>query len=635
MHPGPVNRGVELSPEVIDGPASLITAQVESGPGGPDGGPLRAARRRAATRAASGEARAARADADRRARVTRSATTRPVSALDWRGTEARRPATLVIRGARVLDPLEGVDDHLDVVVRDGRDRRARPAGIGRRRRRRADRRRGPDPLPGLLRPARPPAHPGPRGQGGRRDRVPRRRRRRLLRDRRDGEHRPAGRHGRRRRRRCASRRASRPRCRSGFVGTVTKGMAGAELTEMAELAAAGRGRLLRRRAADPQRARDAPGAPVPAPRRPADRAARGGPGALGRRLDARGRGLGGARDRRRPLGLGVDDDRPRLRPGRLRGGPDPRPAPLGRRVGGRGRAARRPTGIAVTCEATPHHLDAHRRGGQQPRLALQDEPAAAHRGRPPGADRGVRSGADRLHRDRPRAAHLRREGGRRSSRRRWASPGSRPRSPSLYTELVLPGRPRARHAASSGWAAAPSRSASTGPRIATGAEANLTLCDLDAEWEAGAEGWESRSENSCFAGRRLRGRVLITVAGGRVAYRQRVLRAGGRVKLDPERATPGRDRRPGGVPQGAADLRRGRPRVRRRWSTAPPRSGSRSSSPSSTRRDSERPSPRSPTICRRASSGSTRSASRPPRPTASTSASATRRSSAGSRPTSA
>ncbi len=31
MHPGPVNRGVELSAEVIDGPQSLITAQVESG----------------------------------------------------------------------------------------------------------------------------------------------------------------------------------------------------------------------------------------------------------------------------------------------------------------------------------------------------------------------------------------------------------------------------------------------------------------------------------------------------------------------------------------------------------------------------------------------------------------------------
>jgi aspartate carbamoyltransferase catalytic subunit len=31
MHPGPVNRGIELSPEVIDSPNSLITAQVQSG----------------------------------------------------------------------------------------------------------------------------------------------------------------------------------------------------------------------------------------------------------------------------------------------------------------------------------------------------------------------------------------------------------------------------------------------------------------------------------------------------------------------------------------------------------------------------------------------------------------------------
>ena len=31
MHPGPVNRGIELSPEVIDSPSSLIASQVESG----------------------------------------------------------------------------------------------------------------------------------------------------------------------------------------------------------------------------------------------------------------------------------------------------------------------------------------------------------------------------------------------------------------------------------------------------------------------------------------------------------------------------------------------------------------------------------------------------------------------------
>ncbi|MDX6633316.1 MAG: dihydroorotase, partial [Solirubrobacterales bacterium] len=39
--------------------------------------------------------------------------------------------------------------------------------------------------------------------------------------------------------------------------------------------------------------------------------------------------------------------------------------------------------------------------------------------------------------------------------------------------------------------------------LAPGSPANLTLVDLEAEWEVGAEGYESRSENSCFAGRRL------------------------------------------------------------------------------------------------------------------------------------
>ena len=31
MHPGPVNRGVELSPDVVDAPQSLITEQVAAG----------------------------------------------------------------------------------------------------------------------------------------------------------------------------------------------------------------------------------------------------------------------------------------------------------------------------------------------------------------------------------------------------------------------------------------------------------------------------------------------------------------------------------------------------------------------------------------------------------------------------
>jgi dihydroorotase len=61
------------------------------------------------------------------------------------------------------------------------------------------------------------------------------------------------------------------------------------------------------------------------------------------------------------------------------------------------------------------------------------------------------------------------------------------------------------------------------PLIAVGAPASVTLVDLDAEWIAGEYGWESRSENCCFAGRRLRGRVLLTLADGAIAHRDRML----------------------------------------------------------------------------------------------------------------
>jgi dihydroorotase len=59
------------------------------------------------------------------------------------------------------------------------------------------------------------------------------------------------------------------------------------------------------------------------------------------------------------------------------------------------------------------------------------------------------------------------------------------------------------------------------PRIAVGRPADLCLIDLEAEWEVGEAGYASRSENCCFAGRALRGKVLATVAAGSVAYRER------------------------------------------------------------------------------------------------------------------
>jgi len=61
--------------------------------------------------------------------------------------------------------------------------------------------------------------------------------------------------------------------------------------------------------------------------------------------------------------------------------------------------------------------------------------------------------------------------------------------------------------------------------VSVGQPANLTLVDLDAVWVAGEHGWQSRSENCCFAGRSLHGRVLLTLAAGAVAHRDRALAA--------------------------------------------------------------------------------------------------------------
>jgi dihydroorotase len=90
----------------------------------------------------------------------------------------------------------------------------------------------------------------------------------------------------------------------------------------------------------------------------------------------------------------------------------------------------------------------------------------------------------------------------------------------LYTDLVLPGvLPLAlvveRLSAGAALMDLPT------PLVARGRPADFCLVDLDAEWEVGEAGYESRSENCCFAGRRLRGRVLATVAAGSVAYRER------------------------------------------------------------------------------------------------------------------
>jgi dihydroorotase len=100
--------------------------------------------------------------------------------------------------------------------------------------------------------------------------------------------------------------------------------------------------------------------------------------------------------------------------------------------------------------------------------------------------------------------------------------------PALFTELVLPGELELgivieRMTSGGALYGLPT------PRIATGAPANVCLVDLDAKFEVGANGYVSRSQNCCFYGRTLHGRVLVTVAAGAVAFRARLLTEAGAI----------------------------------------------------------------------------------------------------------
>jgi dihydroorotase len=61
------------------------------------------------------------------------------------------------------------------------------------------------------------------------------------------------------------------------------------------------------------------------------------------------------------------------------------------------------------------------------------------------------------------------------------------------------------------------------PRIAVGESANLAVVDLERSFEVGADGYISRSENCAFHGRRLHGRVVLTLAAGVAVFRERLL----------------------------------------------------------------------------------------------------------------
>jgi dihydroorotase len=182
-------------------------------------------------------------------------------------------------------------------------------------------------------------------------------------------------------------------------------------------------------------------------------------------------------------------------------------------------AAAKAHGWRVSAEVTPHHLlltEEHVRSldtrmKMNPPLATEDDRLALIE--------GLRSGTiDCVATD--HAPHARDEKEVPFEQAPMGTTGLETAFAAIYTDLVLGGILPLELIVERMTAGAALFELPT-PRIAVGEPANVTLVDLAAEWVAGEHGWESRSENCCFAGRRLRGRVLLTLAAGAVAFRER------------------------------------------------------------------------------------------------------------------
>jgi dihydroorotase len=176
-------------------------------------------------------------------------------------------------------------------------------------------------------------------------------------------------------------------------------------------------------------------------------------------------------------------------------------------------------GVRITCEVTPHHLtltdEAVRsldaRFKMNPPLRSEDDRLALIE--------ALRDGTiDCVATD--HAPHAAEEKEVPFEEAAWGVTGLETSFAALYTDLVLPGvlslETLVERLTCGG-----EPFGVEAPRLEVGRSANLTLLDPELSWTVGEEGYESRSYNNCFGGRELTGRVLMTVAAGQVAFRQR------------------------------------------------------------------------------------------------------------------
>jgi dihydroorotase len=439
-----------------------------------------------------------------------------VSALEHRATP---PADLLVRGAHVLDPREGVDAPLDVLVRAGRIAQlGAPGSLTAPPGAEVLDGEGRHLLPGFVDPhvhLRTPGqeHKEDLDSGTRAaaaggyvavvampntdpvvDSAP------VLRSLRDAARREA-------------------RVPVGFLASVTRGLAGEALTEMAELRDAGalgftddgkpvhRAGILRRAL---QYQRLAGGVLALHEEDPT----LSGGGAMHEGVVAARLGLEGIPSVSESTLIARDAALARYEGGRIH------IQHLSARESVEAVAEARARGVRITAEASPHHLtlteaalleSLDTRLKMNPPLRTEDDRQALVA--------GLRDGTiDCIATD--HAPHAREEKEVPFEEAPMGTTGLETAFAAVHTALVAPGLlPLGlvveRMSAGAALMGLPA------PVIAVDAPADLVLVDLAAEWQVGEAGYESRSENCCFDGRTLRGRVLVTIAAGGVAYRER------------------------------------------------------------------------------------------------------------------
>jgi dihydroorotase len=177
-------------------------------------------------------------------------------------------------------------------------------------------------------------------------------------------------------------------------------------------------------------------------------------------------------------------------------------------------------GVRITAEASPHHLTlTHDAILERLDTRLKMNPPLRAEADRRALVEGLRDGTiDCIATD--HAPHAREEKEVPFEEAPMGTTGLETAFAAVYTDLVVPGvlplalvvRRLSDGAALTGLPT---------PRIAVGEPAAMCLIDLEASWQVGEAGYESRAENCCFAGRTLQGRVLATVAAGAVVYRDR------------------------------------------------------------------------------------------------------------------